>query len=163
MDVRYKIIEDERVEDAPFVGALISGAYCHFNCRECFNQHLKNLPTCMTTSENLVHRVKKNPFNEGIILAGLEWSEQPEELIDIVKVAMAEQLKVMIYTGASLDLFLKRVPLLKSIQGDIWIKHGAYLPEKAVRNHEVYGVKLASSNQKIEHVYIENEALIQEA
>lgn len=99
MEIRYKFIQDERTEDAPFVGALISAIGCKNKCKGCFNRHLKTYPTLKNTAEEIIEMVKSNPFNEGIILGGLEWSEQPIELIELCKVASENGLKVMIYTG----------------------------------------------------------------
>jgi recombinational DNA repair protein RecR len=35
--INYKLIESERVEDAPFMGALISACDCKYNCPNCLN------------------------------------------------------------------------------------------------------------------------------
>jgi hypothetical protein len=70
--INYKLIENERMGDAPFIGALISSCDCKFNCYHCFNQHIKKLPTLNENAENLIKHIKQNPFNKGIILAGLE-------------------------------------------------------------------------------------------
>lgn len=150
--IRYKAIEHERMEDAPFVGALISAIDCHIGCKNCFNQHLKDRPTLLKTADALIAEVRSNPFNEGVILAGLEWSEQPEELVELVKAAMAAKLEIIIYTGLKLDEFLKRVPGLFKLDGSIYIKHGAYIPEQASFDNITHRVKLASSNQRIDLV-----------
>lgn len=148
--IRYKAIEHERMEDAPFVGALISAIDCHIGCKNCFNQHLKDRPTLLKTAAALMEEVRSNPFNEGVILAGLEWSEQPEELVELVGAALAAGLEVIVYTGLGLAEFLKRVPGLRKLDGSIYIKHGAYIPEKASFDNISHRVKLASSNQHID-------------
>lgn len=148
MFIRYKVIEHERTEDAPFVGALISAIGCNIGCKNCFNQHLKTAPTLYATAEELIEMVKVNPFNEGIIMAGLEWSDQPEELVELVQKSLDQGLNVMIYTGYSLDVFMSRVPALETVRGTIYLKHGAYVPQ--LESTQMYGVQLASSNQRID-------------
>ena len=109
MKINYKYIEHERTEDAPFVGALISAVDCKFKCKGCFNRDVKKMHTLKREAKDIIAEVKENPINEGIILAGLEWSLQPLELLDLVKEASAEGLKVMIYTGCELSQFHQRL------------------------------------------------------
>lgn len=109
MKIRYKTIEHERTEDAPFVGALISAIDCKFNCKGCFNTELKKEKTKTESAEKIIAQVKMNPFNKGIILGGLEWSEQPLEMMELCKVASENGLEVMIYTGCGLAEFQQRV------------------------------------------------------
>ena len=104
MEIHYKGIAHERTEDAPFIGALVCAMDCEFNCYDCFNQHLRDVetPFYVNTAEEIVAKIKENPFNEGILLAGLEWSLQPLELVELASVASKAGLQVMIYTGNSL-------------------------------------------------------------
>lgn len=146
--IRYRLIEPERFEDAPFVGALICAIGCPIGCPNCFNQHLKDLPIQTSSAQALIEQVQQNPFHEGIILGGLEWSAQPEELISLVETALAAELKVMIYTGLSLELFLNKVPQIRNLLGEIYIKYGSFHPEQP-GYHSRFGVHLASGNQKI--------------
>jgi pyruvate-formate lyase-activating enzyme len=101
MIIRYKMMEHERFEDAPFIGCLISAIDCHINCKNCFNQHLKTYPTLTKDSKSIIEEIKSNPFENGIILGGLEWTEQPEEMLDLIESALNENLKVILYTGLS--------------------------------------------------------------
>lgn len=143
MKIRYKVIEHERVEDAPFMGCLISAIDCKFNCRNCFNQSLKSLKTIEDETENVINKVKSNPFNKGIILAGLEWTLQLNEAISLAKEAHNNNLLVMLYTGDA--LFNRRYAHYFD-----YIKLGLYKEELKTINHIEYGVTLASSNQ---HIY----------
>ena len=137
----------ERTEDAPFVGALISAVDCNFNCKECFNQHLKNNETLYSTEQEIMNMVKSNIFNHGIILAGLEWSNQPEEALALIKCALRNNLDVILYTGMNIDEFKIKYP--KLIVNGIYIKYGRFdLTQKTI-NHIEYGVTLASANQHI--------------
>lgn len=110
LTIRYKFIEHERTEDAPFVGALISAVGCKFKCKGCFNRDLKKMETKKATATEIIEEVLSNPFNQGIILAGLEWSEQPTELVELCEVASSKGLQIMIYTGCeSLGEFDMRI------------------------------------------------------
>lgn len=148
MIIKTKGIVHERVEDAPFMGALICAVDCKFNCKGCFNQHLKNLPTIEMDSEEILDEVIKNPFNEGIILAGLEWSLQPNELRELVNSAINKELKVIIYSGLNEEEFKLKFPDLYSLKS-IYFKFGRYEEDLKVENNIHYDVKLATSNQKI--------------
>lgn len=110
MNIKYKYIEHERTEDAPFVGALICAEDCTFNCPECFNQELrKNVPNIIQDSGHIISLVKQNPLNQGVIFGGLEWSRQPMEMIELAEKARLANLEVMIYTGLEKDEFFRKV------------------------------------------------------
>lgn len=126
--VRYKQIEHEVMTDAPFVGAVISAIGCGFNCEGCFNQHLKEMKTKVNSAETIIAEIRKNPLNEGIIFGGLEWSEQPLELVELLEEAKKYNLKVMIYTGCELAEFeaiigkacAEKTGYAKQFQDNIW-------------------------------------------
>lgn len=143
MEVRYKLMEHERVEDAPFVGCLISAISCKRKCKGCFNQHLKDLPTIKREAEDIIKEVAENPFDEGIILAGLEWRHQEQEAIELAYWAWVYGLKTMLYTGYE-------YPAKWILCGYFdYVKVGSYKEELKTDDHYEYGVKLASSNQCI--------------
>lgn len=147
MMIHYKTIEHERCEDAPFVGALISARDCKYNCPNCFNQHLKKLPTQVKSCDEIIAEVKANKFNRGIIFAGLEWTLQLRECIALAKAAKNNGLLTMIYTGNSgYGIFAHT---LETIGCFDYIKYGQYVEELKTANHIEYGVILASSNQYI--------------
>ena len=148
MMINYKWIEHERCEDAPFVGALISACDCKFNCPNCFNQHLKELPTLTKSCEDIISEVKANPFNKGIIFAGLEWTLQIRECVALAREAKKNGLQTMVYTGH--NLLDDEVTMLQMSQCFDYIKCGRYIEELKSANHIEYGVVLASSNQ---HIY----------
>ena len=144
MKIKYKILEHERVEDAPFIGALLSAIDCKFNCRNCFNQPLKNQPTLQTEDIDIIKEIKTNPFNKGIVFAGLEWSLQSNELVRLAKLAKENGLQTMLYTGMS---FVSDRDIAQYFD---YIKCGRYEEELKTINHIEYGITLASSNQ---HIY----------
>lgn len=187
MQIRYKFIEHERTQDAPFVGALVCAIDCKLKCKGCFNRDLKKMETKKATAKDIVAEVLENPFNEGIILGGLEWSRQAEELVELVTEASAQGLKIMIYTGLNLGEFemvigkaccdkvgVKTLPedyadrdmmyaciggmvLDNAIHDDYYIKTGRYDESLPAINREQFGVKLATTNQNIIKIQKEEE------
>ena len=148
--VSYKGIIHERVEDAPFMGALIIATSCSNGCRGCFNQHLKDAETYLRYADEVIKEVKQNPFNDGIILGGLEWSEQPNDAIALISCAAAAGLEVMIYTGLTEKEFYRRIP--KEYLKGCYIKFGKYDEKCLSDSYTSFGVKLASTNQYIIHL-----------
>lgn len=146
--INYKLIEHERCEDAPFVGALISACDCKFNCPKCFNQRIKSLPVISKSTTDIIAEVKSNNFNKGIIFAGLEWTLQIEECIALAREAKLQNLQTMLYTGN--DFKSRIVGTIVISQVFDYIKCGKYIDELKTTNHIEYGVVLASSNQ---HIY----------
>lgn len=146
----YRGIINERSEDAPFIGALIIAANCSNRCKNCFNQHLKAAKLYCKDVESIIAEVKQNVFNEGIILGGLEWSEQPDEAIALIRCAIENNLKVILYTGLTEPELFKRIPPTH-LYG-CYVKFGKYDCNKAVTNYTSFGVALASSNQYINFI-----------
>lgn len=147
MTIRTKGIWAERIEDAPFCGALISAIDCDFNCKNCFNQHVKDLPTLEYTEEEIIEEVLSDPFHEGVILSGLEWTLQSEELEALIKVALKNDLEVILYTGLDEDEFKRDFHHIYTMP--IYIKFGQYIESLYTDTYEMFDVKLHSSNQYI--------------
>lgn len=133
--------------DAPFIGALISACNCNFNCENCFNQHIKEMKTFMDSSENIINKIKINPFNKGIIFSGLEWTLQIDELNEMCAVAKNNNLKTMLFTGNKFENVFKLKLNLNNLD---FIKCGRYDESLKTINHIEHGVTLATSNQ---HIY----------
>lgn len=146
MKIKIKRIEHERIEDAPFVGALISGVSCNLGCPGCFHEYLKTEPTIEMEDVDIIREIKENPFNEGIIFGGLEWTTQPSELRTLISLALQNDLKVMIYTGLNREEFMQSFRDLTELQ--IRIKFGPYM-KKMKKIIDNTGIVLASENQKI--------------
>ena len=149
MLIDYKGIEAERLGDAPFIGALLIATNCHHNCPGCFNQHIRSEAIQRATPEDIMDQVQSNKLHEGVIFGGLEWSEQPIDLLVLVDTALHRHLKVMIYTHLDEYTFLQRFPGL--VYCDLWCKFGEYDETKKVLDYQSYGVTLASSNQYVKH------------
>ncbi|MFA5558655.1 MAG: 4Fe-4S cluster-binding domain-containing protein [Methanofastidiosum sp.] len=148
MIIRTKGIFHERSEDAPFIGAMICAIDCKFNCPECFNQHLKELPILELDSLEIIDEITANPFNKGVILSGLEWTLQPEEMKELVALTRLSYLDVMIHTGMLEEIFRYKFPDIYYLK-NIYIKFGCYDKDLICNNNICYGVKLASKNQYI--------------
>ena len=146
--IKYKAIEHERVEDAPFVGALISACDCKFNCKDCFNQALKQIPTVTKSLQDVISEIRQDFFNSGVIFGGLEWTLQLDECIELAKLCKQQGLQTMIYTGNGFQSEIVK----KLIKADCfdYIKCGRFVESLKTANHIEYGVVLASSNQ---HIY----------
>lgn len=140
----------ERTEDAPFMGALIIATSCNNRCRECFNQHLKDTETYLCYASDAIAEVKANPFNEGIILGGLEWSEHPDDAIALISCAREADLNIMLYSGLEENNLYQRIPEI--YLSGCYIKVGKYDNTKLQPNYKSHGVLLASSNQYIKFV-----------
>lgn len=147
LKINYKYIETERMGDAPFIGVLISACDCKFNCKNCFNQHIKKIPTKQMFLSELIDITKSNPFHQGIIFAGLEWSLQLDELVAAIELVHQNNLLTMVYTGCDKDsAYVKHLINNTSVN---YIKYGKYKEELTTANHIEEGVVLASSNQHI--------------
>jgi pyruvate-formate lyase-activating enzyme len=147
MKIAIKGIYHERTEDAPFIGALICADSCHFNCQNCINENIKLLPSYYVEDTEIISTVLNNPFNKGIILAGLEWTLHPVEMLRLIKLALNNKLEVILYTGMEEDEISKVFPQLFNLP--IYIKVGKYKKELHTDSYTMHGIKLASSNQKV--------------
>ena len=163
MKIRYKLIEHERIEDSPFIGAVISAIDCWENCLGCFNQHLKSLETLEDDAETILATVMSNPLNEGIILAGLEWTLQPKEMFCLLYTARKLGLKTMLYTSMIGNEFFRWFELYQNVHHPQieretiaeylnYIKFGFYDETQKADDYSSYNVKLASRNQYIMEV-----------
>lgn len=147
MIIRFKTIENERREDAPFIGALISAVWCKFNCKGCINEHLKDNIYQEMDSHDIINYIKRNPFNKGIILSGLEWTLQEFEMYELIRLAKQFELQTMIYTGLDFEIFKNKY--IGTLLLTDYIKCGRYVEELTINDNWQYGIKLATSNQKI--------------
>lgn len=143
--IKLKGIQHEILGDAPFIGARLLSCDCDLNCPGCFNKELRKAPVIEMSVEDIFKEIERDPFNRGIVLGGLEWSLQPDDMQKLVEGALERALKVMIYTGHSLEELLLRCPFL--IDKPVYVKYGEYIASGI--STLVRGVQLASSNQSI--------------
>lgn len=148
--MKYKGIIHNILNDAPFIGALIIARHCSRGCRACHNEHLKTPEyELQDTSEEIIRKVRANGLNRGIILSGLEWTEQPGDLTELALAALDVGLEVMVYTHQTERAFFKLVPEL--IGKRMYVKFGAYNESMKSENHYSHGIKLATANQYIRY------------
>lgn len=146
--IRYKGIKHNVLNDAPFIGAIVIANSCHRGCKRCINGHLKcGVDVSVDKAAIIVQKIKCDPLNEGVIFSGLEWSEQPDDLVTLVCCALNQGLRVMVYTHHNEIDFFKRLPRLKDMP--IGIKFGFYDVNNLSDNYFSHGIKLASTNQYI--------------
>lgn len=150
MLIRFKGIEHNVFGDAPFVGARISSIGCSNNCQGCHSDHLREAPIKEVDVYDLVAHVSNNKFDEGIILGGLEWTEQPEEMTALINVALEAELKVMLYTHLDYWQLLMLFPHLRD--SGITCKFGPYMDFIKDDNYYSCGIKLATVNQYVREI-----------
>lgn len=130
------------------MGCLISAIGCNFNCKGCFNQHIKKEDIIERESVDIINEIKSNPFNKGVIFAGLEWTLQHDELIELASKSKENNLLTILYTGNAyedMEVFIQMYG-----QYFDYIKCGRFEEDKKCVNHIEYGVTLSTSNQ---HIY----------
>lgn len=144
MKIRYKSLERNVFGDAPFVATRIGAIQCTHNCVGCYHRHLNDVQGYWSDSaEDIIESVVRDPFDEGIVLGGLEWTEQPEEMSELIRVAKDHGLKVMLYTHMGKEEFADRF----GRPSGIYVKHGEFVA--GGEPHRQYGVQLANREQYI--------------
>lgn len=104
--VEYKTITHGVTDVAPFVGAVICAVDCKLKCKGCNTRSFKKLPTKKTLAIDVFFEVASHKENEGIILGGLEWTHQIEDMLVLLELASELDLKIMVQTGLDvLDFF----------------------------------------------------------
>lgn len=146
--IRHKGIEHGILSDAPFVGARISAIDCHNNCPGCFNQSLRKEPYKTQDVNDIITEVINNQLDQGIILGGLEWSEQPDELRALVNAATQADLQIIVYTHWDISSFMFLFPTFKDIP-KLYVKCGDYKEDGKHYYDTENDVTLASDNQII--------------
>lgn len=147
MIIHYKGIEENRY-DAPFLGTLIIAPACTRGCRGCCNEYLKSQPVQTIDSEELLDKIKSDPFCEGIILAGLDPLTYPEEAYCLIEGAFARNLQVILYTSHTEEEVKELYPQLLTYKG-LYIKVGEYDDTKISHTYSSFGIPLISTNQYI--------------
>jgi len=146
--ITVKTIERERLQDAPFIGCLLSAISCNLNCKNCFNQHIKDLEDIHIDEYSLCNSIRVNSFEEGVILAGLEWSNQIEDMYKVFHAVNKFNLKLMIFTGMHECDFFKIVDINNLPKGT-YVKFGFYDDSLKTIHNKQFGVGLATKNQYI--------------
>jgi len=144
MMIRHKGVEHNVFGDAPFVATRISAIGCSHRCPGCHHESLNESAEVYHESvADIINSVLSNPFDEGIVMGGLEWTEQPEEMMCLISEAKKAGLKVMLYTHWDKDDFID----MFGEPSGMYIKHGEFVAGDIP--HKQYGVQLANRGQYI--------------
>lgn len=147
MIIHHRGLYHDRL-DAPFVASLIFAVDCHHNCKGCCHADRHDGIVYESEDIDLIKEVKDYIFSEGIILGGFEWTEQIDEMLDLIDLAMKNDLKVILYTHHTEDELRKLVPRLYDRKG-VYVKYGEYKVDLSSETYTSYGIHLASTNQYI--------------
>lgn len=147
MIIRHRGIYHDRL-DAPFIGSLIFSVDCNHGCKGCCHAGRRQTPVYETPAEDIIQQVIDYGFSEGIILGGFEWSQQPEEMLELIRVARNAGLEVILYTHHTESEMRDLIPELYKYKG-IYVKYGEYREDLKTTTNVQYGVPLASENQYI--------------
>ena len=150
--ILYKGVIPERTEDFPNgeFGALVVAARCNLGCPGCCNEHLKNDTCIQATFKDIIDEVCSNPLHKWMALGGLEWTYQVDDMMVLALEARRRGLNVIIYTGRTLDEFIKRIgqDYWKLLAG-CYLKVGSYDEKRTTTDRYWYGIKMASFNQYV--------------
>lgn len=145
--MRHKGIEMGVLTDAPFIGARINAIDCCHNCPGCFNQHLHQEEIQHQPTREIISAIIDDVISEGIILGGLEWTEQKDDMLELIDAALAVELPVMLFTHHMLEDIKLAFPSL--INSGIYVKCGEYIEGQSSYMDVENDVLLAGTNQRI--------------
>ena len=155
--MRVKTIVDEDFANykkpAMFIGTISCGGKC---CIEagiplsiCQNDGWRPSAPIIIDNTELCRRYLENPLTSAIVFGGLEPFEQANELCEFLQTLRVDfncDDDVVIYTG----YYPEEIPMeLRALvpYGNIVVKFGRYIPNRAHRYDDVLGIELASDNQ----------------
>ena len=155
--MRIKTLIDEDFvnykKSSMFIGSISCGGKC---CIEggiplsvCQNDGWRKSAPIDVRDENIVKRYMNNGISQAIVLGGLEPMEQPDEVVELVRVLREDfgcHDDVVIYTGYYPDEVSTILDRLREFD-NIIVKFGRYIPNMNSRFDDVLGVHLASDNQ----------------
>lgn len=148
--MKYRGVYHDRL-DAPFVGSLIFAYDCHHQCPGCCHGDRHTTKVYEATPEEIIQTVLDYGFSEGIILGGFEWTEQYQDLLDLLHCATEKNLRMMLYTHYDECEMRRKFPELYTFHG-LYIKYGEYRRDLHEDGYTSMGIPLASTNQYIKEV-----------
>lgn len=155
MLIHHKGIKHNRFEDIPDgIGTLVIAPECHRGCPNCCNEHLKSTKVLTSDSQDLIKDIVEDHFSDWIIFAGLDPLTYPEELYEMIRLSLENNLKIIIYTGEpDREHLLSRAPGLSTFSGKgILVKYGEYDESKKVYDYYSHDILLATSNQYVDYL-----------
>lgn len=154
MLIHHRGLYGDRFDNPWGLGTLIWAKDCHYHCEGCFHQDRFDLPIVEEDSQDIIDKIKEDPFSRGIIFGGFEWTEQYDELLCLISESISAGLEVIVYTHYTVDQISTSYPELLNHKG-IYIKCGEYDIHKVSATYSSYGVPLASTNQVIYKVGVD--------
>jgi hypothetical protein len=151
--IKYKGLVCDSKDHPDGVAILIVAPSCTYGCKKCINQHLKKGKYHIISCTDLINKIKRVSVGNCIVLGGLEWTEDKENLLSILDVLTKENMNIILYTHWDEVELKKLAPEIYKY--DIWVKYGKYDINYKSDNYISNGVQLATTNQ-----YIKRESLI---
>jgi pyruvate-formate lyase-activating enzyme len=132
------------------LATLIIANSCNIGCENCCNEHLKDKESYDVNPKELLEFIHKSSFNNYVVLGGLEWTEQIDDLCLLLDLFDKENINCILYTGLSEDEVTKKYP--KILNYNLLVKFGSYQKDLDER-HCSFDIPLASSNQYIKRFH----------
>lgn len=148
MKIKHKGLEHGVTSDAPFIGARLCALHCNRGCPDCQNQYLKDSENIIEQDDlEILLEIQQSNIDQGLILGGLEWTNQPHEMEELIRMCHRHHVPVILYTGMTEEEFFKQFPFIGAL--NMYVKFGAYRKDLDGYHDEEHDVYLASSNQYI--------------
>lgn len=147
MIIHHRGLYHDRL-DAPFVGSLLFAVDCNHGCKGCCHADRRDGPIYETEAEEIINDILQYRFSEGLILGGFEWTQQPDEMMELIDLAIENSLQVILYTHHTEEELKSILPKLYNRKG-VYVKYGEYRIDLSSKTYTSYGVPLASTNQYI--------------
>lgn len=125
------------------------------HCLVCQNSQLANEPDIDVSFEKIWELYQANPLTKGFCLQGLEPLDSYSDVcafIAFIRIKMACQDPIIIYTGYTKQEQELFYHFMKNYYNNIIIKWGRYLINNAAHYDAILGVWLASDNQYAERI-----------
>ena len=158
-----KAVKTERYQDYKYPCMFIACHSCSFKCdkdckmRVCQNSALAKSPDIEISISELIQKYIDNPITKSVVFGGLEPFDDIQDVLMFIEELRALDIcdDVIIYTGYTkeeiMDEFNDAFARLISY-GNIVIKYGRFVPNKAKHFDPVLGVYLSSDNQYAERI-----------
>lgn len=151
--IELKGLVDEDFINYKKPSMFISFPKCSFKCdkecgsKVCQNSSLATSPSVFVEINKLVHRYLSNPITRAIVIGGLEPFDSPIELFTLIdKIRENTDDDIVIYTGYTENELTDKIIML-SLEKNIIIKFGRFIPNQNSHYDSVLGVNLSSGNQ----------------
>lgn len=155
---KNSFIELKGLVDEDFVNyykpsMFLSFPKCSFKCDKecgrsiCQNSSLAAAPNIKIKIDDIVSRYISNPITKAIVIGGLEPFDTPIELFTLIdRLRKKTDDDIVIYTGYTEEELTDKI-LMLSLEKNIIIKFGRFIPDKEFHYDSLLKVKLASPNQ----------------